>query len=174
MKKKLHQLASTDPLTALPNRLIFLKQLALEAEKATRMPTYSVVVLMLDLDFFKRINDQYGHATGDAMLKAFAGILKDNSRVIDLPARLGGEEFAVLLAGADQKDGLAMAERLREQVAELVIEHPAGSVQITVSIGAALILKDDFNGEASLNRADAALYVAKDRGRNQTCWFSDA
>jgi diguanylate cyclase (GGDEF)-like protein len=91
---------------------------------------------MLDLDFFKRVNDTYGHATGDAVLKAFAEIAQNNSRSIDVPARLGGEEFAILLSGADKEDALAMAERLRKQVAEMVIDHEAGPVKITLSIGA--------------------------------------
>lgn len=122
------------------------------------------------LDFFKRVNDTYGHATGDAVLKAFAEIALNNSRAIDVTARLGGEEFAILLAGADKHDALAMAERLREQVAAIVIDHEAGPVRVTVSIGAAAILADDVNGDAVLHRADAALYEAKDRGRNQTYW----
>jgi diguanylate cyclase (GGDEF)-like protein len=126
---------------------------------------------MLDFDFFKRINDTYGHAVGDAVLKTFAEIARNNSRAIDIPARLGGEEFAILLAGADKNDALTIAERLRQQVAEIVIDHEAGPVQITVSIGAAILLSDDVNSEAALHRADAALYEAKDRGRNQTHWF---
>jgi len=105
------------------------------------------------------------------VLKTFAEIARNSSRSIDIPARLGGEEFAILLSGADKNDALIMAERLREQVAEIVIAHEAGPVQITVSIGAACVLADDINGEGVLHRADVALYEAKERGRNQTCWF---
>jgi diguanylate cyclase (GGDEF)-like protein len=125
---------------------------------------------MLDLDFFKRINDTYGHAAGDAVLKAFAEIARSNSRAIDVPARLGGEEFAILLTGAGKIDAMTVAERLREQVAAILIDHEAGPVQITVSIGAAALSADDINAEAVLHRADAAMYEAKDRGRNQTYW----
>jgi len=170
MEAQLQKLASTDSLTGLLNRRVFLERLEQERAKVARLPHYVAVLLMLDLDFFKRINDTYGHATGDAVLKAFAEIALNNSRAIDVPARLGGEEFAILLAGADKHDALAMAERLREQVAEIVIDHEAGPVRVTVSIGAATILADDMNGEAVLHRADAALYEAKDRGRNQTYW----
>ncbi|MGZ8947645.1 MAG: GGDEF domain-containing protein, partial [Methylococcaceae bacterium] len=170
MEEQLQKLASTDPLTGLFNRRVFLERLEQERAKVARLPHYSAVLLMLDLDFFKRVNDTYGHATGDAVLKAFAEITRNNSRAIDVPARLGGEEFAILLSGADKNDALTMAERLREQVAEIVIDHQAGPVQITVSIGAATLLADDINDEAVLHRADAALYEAKDRGRNQTYW----
>ena len=96
--------------------------------------------------------------------------MHNNSRAIDIPARLGGEEFAILLTGADKHDAMVMAERLREQAAAIVVNHETGPVQITVSIGAATLLTDDKNGEAVLHRADAALYEAKDRGRNQTYW----
>ncbi len=171
MEAQLQKLASIDPLTGLFNRRVFLEQLEQERAKVARLRYYSTVLLMLDLDFFKRVNDTYGHATGDVVLKAFAEIARNNSRTIDIPARLGGEEFAILLDGADKKDAMTMAERLRQQVAEIVIDHEAGPVQITVSIGAAILLADDINGEAVLHRADAALYEAKDRGRNQTYWF---
>lgn len=170
MEAQLQKLASTDPLTGLFNRRVFLEQLERERAKVARLPHYSSVLLMLDLDYFKRVNDAYGHATGDAVLKAFAEVVRKTSRAIDIPARLGGEEFAILLTGACKKDALTMAERLREQVAETVVDHKTGPVKITVSIGAATLLADDMNGEAVMHRADAALYEAKDRGRNQTYW----
>ncbi|MEE7624964.1 diguanylate cyclase [Methylobacter sp. Wu8] len=171
MEAQLQKLASTDSLTGLFNRRVFLEQLEQERAKVARLSHYSAVLLMLDLDFFKRVNDDFGHATGDAVLKAFAEIARNASRAIDIPARLGGEEFAILLSGADKNDALSMAERLREQVAATIIDHRVGPVQITVSIGAASVLADDISGEAVLHRADAALYEAKDRGRNQICWF---
>jgi two-component system cell cycle response regulator len=171
MEAQLQKLASTDPLTGLYNRRVFLEQLEKERAKVARLLHYSAVLLMMDLDFFKRVNDSYGHATGDAVLKAFADIARNNSRSIDIAARLGGEEFAILLAGADKKDALTMAERLRQQVADIVIDHEAGPVNVTVSIGAAILLADDANAEAVLHRADEALYEAKDRGRNRIYWF---
>ncbi|HEY8219264.1 MAG TPA: diguanylate cyclase [Methylobacter sp.] len=170
MEAQLQKLASTDPLTGLFNRRVFLERLEQERAKVARLPHYVAVLLMLDLDFFKRVNDTYGHATGDAVLKAFAEIVRNNSRAIDVPARLGGEEFAILLTGADKNDAMTMAERLRKQVAAILIDHEAGPVQITVSIGAAALSAGDIKAEAVLHRADAALYEAKDRGRNQTYW----
>ncbi|MGZ5008565.1 MAG: GGDEF domain-containing response regulator [Methylobacter sp.] len=171
MEAQLQKLASTDPLTGLANRRVFLELLEQERAKVARLPHYSAVLLMMDLDFFKRINDDYGHATGDAVLTLFADIARNSSRTIDVPARLGGEEFAILLSGADKNDAMIMAERLREQVAAAVIDHQAGPVRITVSIGATVLLADDSNSEAVLHRADVALYEAKEKGRNRTCWF---
>lgn len=174
MEAQLQKLASTDPLTELANRRVFLELLEQERAKVARLSHYSAALLMMDLDFFKRINDNYGHATGDAVLKVFADIARNSSRAIDVPARLGGEEFAILLSGADKNDAMVMAERLRQKVAEAVIDHEAGPVNITVSIGATALLAEDVNGEAVLHRADVALYEAKDRGRNRSCWFDSS
>jgi diguanylate cyclase (GGDEF)-like protein len=170
-KVQLQELADTDPLTGLFNRRVFLEQLEQERAKVARLSNYSVVLLMLDLDFFKRINDIYGHASGDAVLKAFADVARNISRTIDIPARLGGEEFAILLIGADENDSQIIAERFRKQIEEIVIAHELGLIRITVSIGAACVLADDINGEAVMNRADTALYEAKEKGRNQICFF---
>lgn len=171
MEAQLQKLANTDPLTQLFNRRVFLEQLEQEIEKVARLPDYSVVLLMLDLDFFKRINDTYGHAAGDEVLIAFAKIASNNVRSIDVLARLGGEEFAILLIGTNKNNAQIMAERLREQVADIVISHKLGSIKFTVSIGADCILADDINGEAVMHRADTALYEAKEKGRNQICFF---
>lgn len=171
LEAQLQTLASTDPLTGLFNRRVFLERLEQERAKVARLPNYSAVLLMLDLDFFKRVNDTYGHGTGDEVLKAFADIARSSSRTIDVPARLGGEEFAILLSGADQNDALIVAERLRAQVAAIRIDHEIEPVQITVSIGGTYITADDSNSEMVLHRADAALYDAKDTGRNRVCWF---
>jgi two-component system cell cycle response regulator len=170
LEAQLQKLASTDPLTGLFNRRVFLERLEQERAKVARLPHYVAVVLMLDLDFFKRVNDTYGHATGDAVLKAFAEVVRNNSRAIDVPARLGGEEFAILLTGANKTDAMTVAERLRQQVATILIDHKIGPVRVTVSIGAAALSAGDMNAEMVLHRADAALYEAKDRGRNQTYW----
>ena len=170
LEAQLQKLATTDPLTGLYNRRIFLEQLDLEREKIRRLANYSVVLLMLDLDFFKRINDTFGHAAGDATLKTFADTVNTNLRAIDMAARLGGEEFAILLTGADKEDAHIMAERLRDQVQAIVIDHAFGPVRITVSIGATSILAADSDSEAPMHRADAALYEAKEKGRNQIRW----
>jgi diguanylate cyclase (GGDEF)-like protein len=130
---------------------------------------------MLDLDFFKQVNDTFGHTIGDEVLKNFADIMRKNSRNIDVPARLGGEEFAILLLSTNQHDATIMAERLRKQVENMVIQHPTkGNVKITVSIGASELNPFDTDGEIAWRNADDALYLAKNRGRNQTCWFENS
>lgn len=169
LEEKLQELANTDPLTGLFNRRIFLERLGQESERITRLGGLAAL-LMLDLDFFKRINDTYGHATGDEVLKRFADIMRKNSRSIDVPARLGGEEFAILLPSTNQQEATIMAERLRKQVEQMVISHLKDNVKITVSIGAAMLHSKYSEGETVLHNADDALYFAKNNGRNQTCW----
>ena len=170
LEEMLYKLANTDPLTGLFNRRVFLERLNQESDRISRLGG-SAVLLMLDLDFFKRINDNYGHATGDEVLKQFANVMSRHSRNIDIPARLGGEEFAFLLPSTGRNEALIMAERLRKEVANIAIPHAKGTVHITVSIGAALLSVHDTDSEIVLNRADSAMYMAKESGRNQVCWF---
>ncbi len=171
-EQMLHKLASTDSLTGLFNRRVFLERLTQESERISRLGGVAAL-LMLDLDFFKRINDTYGHSVGDEVLKRFADVLQKNSRTIDVPARLGGEEFAVLLTSTGRDDAMIVAERLRKQVSEIEIDHPKGVVRLTVSIGAAALFVGDSNGQIIFNRADSAMYAAKESGRNKTCWFEE-
>lgn len=170
LEEKLQKLANTDSLTGLFNRRVFLEHLKQESDRVARLGGLATL-LMLDLDFFKQINDSYGHATGDEALRQFAKIVKSHSRSIDVPARLGGEEFAILLPSTNQNDAEVVAERLRQEVSEIMIEHPKGIVRMTVSIGAALISTCHLDGEVALSHADNALYKAKQAGRNQVCWF---
>ncbi len=172
LEEILYKMANTDPLTGLFNRRVFLERLDQESDRISRLGG-SAVLLMLDLDFFKRVNDTYGHATGDEVLKSFANVVRKNSRNIDISARFGGEEFVILLPNTGRDEALIMAERLRKQVSEIVIEDPKGMVKITVSIGAALLSMRDMDSEIVLNRADSAMYTAKESGRNQICWSED-
>ena len=171
MEALLQSLANTDPLTGLFNRRVFFERLEQEIAKVARLPNYLVALLILDLDFFKRINDTYGHSVGDDVLKEFANIASNNVRSVDVLARLGGEEFAILLIGADKNKAQIMAERLRERVEGSAIDHILGSIKYTISIGADCIFTDEVNGEAVINRADKALFEAKEKGRNKICWF---
>jgi diguanylate cyclase (GGDEF)-like protein/PAS domain S-box-containing protein len=173
MEAQLQRLASTDPLTGLLNRRVFLEHLSQDIARLDRFTCPPIALLMLDLDYFKHINDTYGHATGDAVLREFADIMRSSSRTIDITARLGGEEFAILLPGAGRNEALIVAERLREQTMATIIDHEKGAVRFTVSIGATALLAHDYDSESVLHRADIALYAAKDAGRNQTCWFDD-
>ena len=171
--ENLERLASVDPLTGLFNRRVFLEKLNQEKNRLARKFNASTVLLMLDLDHFKQVNDKYGHRTGDLVLKTFSKIVLENIRILDVPARLGGEEFAILLVGVTKKEAEIIAERLRIQLANTIVNHDFFSVRVTVSIGANLLsVSDDIQGDIELDRADKALYDAKDRGRNQLCWFN--
>jgi len=169
-EEQLQKLANTDPLTDLYNRRFFLDALTQETARLARFENQSAALLMIDLDYFKCVNDTYGHSTGDEVLRQVAHILRQTLRTIDIPARLGGEEFAILLLGASQSDTMVIAERLRQQMTTIAIPHEKGVVRITVSIGAAA-LSADLDGDAVLRQADTALYTAKDAGRNQSCWY---
>jgi len=167
MEAELRALATTDTLTGLPNRRQFMVCLDAEHARVQRLRTISTAVLMLDLDRFKRVNDRYGHATGDALLRHFATIVSDAMRKIDTAGRVGGEEFALILPGADANAAYSFAERLRQIVATTPLDLDGKHIRITVSIGIAVIREDDTDSDAVLIRADQALYRAKEAGRNR-------
>ncbi|NQD36175.1 GGDEF domain-containing protein [Permianibacter sp. IMCC34836] len=162
----LQYLAITDPLTGVLNRKGFLEQAQrlLERQQPGDRP---VAVLMMDLDHFKRINDQHGHAAGDAVLRRFANILREQLRPGDCTGRLGGEEFAALLPGVDGETALHVAERLRSHLDTQAIATAAGLVNVSVSIGVQSSLRPPLSIEWLLQQADQALYQAKHKGRNQ-------
>jgi diguanylate cyclase (GGDEF)-like protein len=122
---------------------------------------------MLDLDYFKRVNDTFGHTVGDAVLRHVAGLARSRLRGIDLFGRLGGEEFAVLLPGTALTGALEFAERLRQHVAENPTPCDNGPIAITVSIGVTELDPQDSGPSNVLARADRALYGAKEAGRNR-------
>ncbi|MBK6639037.1 MAG: sensor domain-containing diguanylate cyclase [Rhodocyclaceae bacterium] len=158
--------AEHDALTDLPNRRAFMPRLRLEHERSTRNKlAYSVA--MLDLDHFKRINDTYGHAAGDAVLKAVATTVLANCRGIDTPARVGGEEFAILLPETSSEDARIMLERIRVAVALLTLPIGTTDVSLTISIGVACSADAQSDCDTVLNLADQALYAAKRHGRNR-------
>jgi two-component system cell cycle response regulator len=128
-----------------------------------------VSVIMLDIDHFKPVNDTYGHASGDEVLKAVAQRVSDGIRDFDLLARYGGEEFVVIMPSTPAEDSIMVAERLRRMIEAKHFEVPGNEtpVSITVSIGAATATDATETAEALLARADTALYQAKDGGRNQ-------
>ncbi|MDZ7641515.1 MAG: diguanylate cyclase [Desulfurivibrio sp.] len=173
-RDEMMRLATTDPLTNLANRRSFMDRLSLEQERFKRFGD-PVGFLMLDLDFFKEVNDTHGHHVGDEVLRQFAALTRQNLRHVDLVGRLGGEEFAVILPGADLKGALHFAERLRcgvgERLREEVCGHrfptSAGILTVTVSIGVAVLRPEDEGVEPVLHRADTAMYRAKENGRNR-------
>jgi diguanylate cyclase (GGDEF)-like protein len=164
---ELLHLASTDFLTGLPNRREFMARMDDQLARLQRDVGESASVLMLDVDHFKQVNDVHGHAAGDAVLRHLSELLRGSQRKIDTPGRMGGEEFALLLPGADLDAAAAFAERLRQRVADSPFEGETGALRVTVSIGIASLNADDLTADAALKRADRALYRAKQAGRNR-------
>lgn len=164
---ELRNLAATDPLTELANRRHFIARLEEAFASHRREADHMVTVLMLDIDHFKRVNDSLGHAAGDAVLKLFSALLRDELRAGDTAGRMGGEEFAVLMPRSDLAAAGVFAERIRQKVAGTVLVMEGRKVAITVSIGLASMAPDDTDAQQVLLRADNALYQAKASGRNR-------
>jgi two-component system cell cycle response regulator len=160
-------LAVTDELTGLYNRRYFDRHLSLMLEKA-REQDRDMAVMLIDMDFFKSVNDNHGHDIGDAVLKEFAQRLRRNIRGVDLACRFGGEEFVVLMPDTDFRQASGVAERVRMAVAERGFETPElRPLTVTCSVGVALNEHQTDTPEMILKRADVALYRAKREGRNR-------
>ena len=155
--------AITDPLTGIFNRRYFEDNIIKEAERSLRLKQPFSLISM-DLDFLKKINDTYGHQYGDIAIKTIANVLKKEARSIDIPARIGGEEFNLLLPGVDSKGAYIAAERIRKSIESQVIETIGG---ITASIGVATFLEHSDRIDELMELADQAMYKAKLNGRNQ-------
>jgi diguanylate cyclase (GGDEF)-like protein/PAS domain S-box-containing protein len=162
----LTRLASTDTLTGLANRRHFIEKVAAEIHRWSRTG-HASALLMVDLDWFKQVNDNWGHAAGDEVLRHFADVLRRSLRRVDLPGRVGGEEFAILLPGSSAEDALAAAERLRRNVENEPALTSFGAIAFTVSIGVTRFVAGDDSPDQPLLRADRALYRAKAAGRNR-------
>ncbi|WP_439576169.1 PleD family two-component system response regulator [Phreatobacter sp.] len=162
------EMAVTDGLTGLHNRRYMENHLATLLEQAA-MRGKPLSVLMLDIDYFKSVNDTYGHDAGDDVLREFAQRLKRNVRGIDLACRLGGEEFVVVMPDTDAGVASIVAERIRSRVAgePFAVQKGENALDITVSIGMAQRLPEDGGADALFRRADQALYRAKRDGRNR-------
>ncbi|HEX9050537.1 MAG TPA: GGDEF domain-containing protein [Anaeromyxobacter sp.] len=163
--EELARLAREDALTGLPNRRAFDEALAREVARAERSGA-PLAAVAIDVDRFKRVNDEHGHAAGDAVLAAVAGRAASALRAGDLLARTGGEEFAALLPGADLAAAAEAAERIRAAVAAADVEAGGVALPVTVSLGCAAREAGE-TGPALLARADARLYAAKAGGRNR-------
>ncbi len=160
-------MALTDPLTGLYNRRYFdvhLQKLLQKNESSRK----SLAVLLLDIDHFRDFNNTYGHAVGDAVLKIFAGRLQDSLRSFDLVARLGGEEFVVILPDVSTEMAYFIGERLRKSIADeaFICNVEGGQVRVTTSIGGTIVQPGIADAEGILKEADDALYQAKNLGRN--------
>ncbi len=160
-------MAVIDELTGLYNRRYFDRHMSIMLQKAQSQGR-ELAVVMLDIDFFKSVNDTFGHSVGDQILKEFSLRLQRNIRGVDLACRYGGEEFVVLMPDTNQGQAHDVAERVRQAVAEKQFGvAPNRSVSITVSVGVAMNELDDETPDTMLKRADVALYRAKNQGRNR-------
>ncbi|AWK85676.1 diguanylate cyclase [Azospirillum thermophilum] len=165
---KLNRLATQDPLTGVLNRRRFLELARMEMRRAKRHRR-ALSLFLLDLDRFKQVNDTHGHAAGDEVLCTVVARARAVLRDADQVARFGGEEFVVLLPETDEDGALAVAERLRRAIAGLPVDVDGLPVQVTASIGVASWAAAEPSLEHTLRRADAALYEAKQAGRNRVC-----
>lgn len=159
---RLHDLSVTDELTGVANRRLLIERLAREVERARRSER-PLSALMVDLDHFKRVNDELGHLRGDDVLRGIARVLAENVRRLDTVGRYGGEEFALLLPDSPRAQALLVAEKLRSAVTEIA----PGGVRLTVSVGVATLPDDATTGEALIDAADRALLAAKRAGRDR-------
>lgn len=165
---ELNRLATTDTLTGLANRTNFFTLAGQELARARRYEL-PLSCLMLDLDYFKQVNDGHGHAAGDAVLVQLGARLRGLLRDIDIAGRVGGEEFAILLPQTEEAQALLVAERIRHAVAAEPFRHGALALPVTISIGVASFGAEPMDIDALLARADAGLYEAKRGGRDRVC-----
>jgi diguanylate cyclase (GGDEF)-like protein len=166
-KHEAESLARTDPLTELNNRRAFFELAPSQLNNAHRLG-YPLSLVMLDIDHFKRINDSYGHAVGDTVLVSVGGLLRQFTRESDLVGRLGGEEFAILLSASDRIAAEEYAERLRERLAQIDFAATGHEFSITASLGISQYQPRHDSIDSLLERADSALYDAKNQGRNRS------
>ncbi|MCW9047987.1 MAG: GGDEF domain-containing protein [Gammaproteobacteria bacterium] len=163
LQLELIQLANTDKLTGACNRLYFDERLKQEIDRAKRYKQIFSVIY-LDLDHFKRVNDKFGHGTGDEVLKSFSKMVKSQNRESDIFARFGGEEFIILTQMADKKSAYNLYERIKKAVKDYEYK-PSEKITFSAGIAEFNIEKDTI--KSFLERADNALYKAKEGGRNR-------
>ena len=161
-----HEIANTDVLTFLPNRRKIITDLQEEVIRSNRYGT-PLTISILDIDHFKKVNDTYGHTTGDETLRTVASRLRDHIRHPDMIGRYGGEEFLIVLPNSELKAAAEQASRLCREIRTTQIETNNNTLLVTVSIGIAQFRIKQENWEGFLHRADEALYQAKNNGRDQ-------
>lgn len=174
LEQRILKLATTDSLTGVLNRRAFFERMEQEIDRSLRENT-SLSLILTDIDYFKKVNDRYGHQMGDTVLKRFTEQSLNSSRPYDFVGRYGGEEFVICLPGADISLSGSVAERMRSKVEEMKIMLPdaSQSIRITASFGVTSFLMGSKEKVDSLiKRADNALYKAKSEGRNRVCMES--
>lgn len=161
------EVARTDPLTGLANRRKFEEIYAHSIEWTDRHEGTHLALVLVDIDFFKKVNDTYGHEAGDAVLQAVARVLVKDRRAVDAVARLGGEEMALILPHTSADGAREVAERLRERIERTMVHTNVGQIQVTASFGVAVYGSRGGHADKVFERADKALYAAKHLGRNR-------
>jgi diguanylate cyclase (GGDEF)-like protein/PAS domain S-box-containing protein len=167
-EKKLRQLAYQDPLTGLLNRRSFSERVDCEISRSHRYKS-ELSYMIIDIDRFKMINDAHGHWIGDAVLKEFANKIVSLLRENDFIGRIGGEEFAIVLPNTSEKAAQEMGERIRKEVEKHIVRYKDTSINFTVSIGISNLALEEKSIENVFCRADTALFLAKNSGRNRVC-----
>ncbi len=164
--KELQRLATTDPLTGLVNRRHFEEKISVEMSRIKRYDK-KACLLNLDMDNFKTVNDKFGHPAGDALLKGIAALLREQRRQTDVIARMGGEEFALLLVETDEEKGRIVAEKIRKKIKQKTFIIEGHKINITASVGMTLIDRNTASYAEAYKYADRALYKAKAKGKDR-------
>jgi diguanylate cyclase (GGDEF)-like protein/PAS domain S-box-containing protein len=172
LQEELERQATIDELTGVSNRRNFLKLALIELKRAIRLK-HSLAIVLIDIDYFKHINDTYGHAAGDQALLAFTKNCLKNIREIDVLARIGGDEFALLLPEASRAQAYIVAERIRAGSITQSIDLDGKQVSITISSGIAILSGEEESLDKLLSQADQALYRAKEEGRNKVVCYDE-
>jgi diguanylate cyclase (GGDEF)-like protein len=171
--EQLYTAANKDFLTQIYNRKYFLDRLKMEFSYARRHET-ALSLLLMDLDFFKKVNDTHGHLAGDAILKQFTNEISTSKRHEDLFARYGGEEFVVLLRGTPKETAIQIAEKIRAKIEQFPFQAEEASLNLTVSIGLVTFFRNNYkNDETFLRAVDSLLYRAKKEGRNRVYYSKE-
>jgi diguanylate cyclase (GGDEF)-like protein len=165
-QKRLKHIAVTDELTGLKNRRQIIEQMNKEYQRAVRTGG-TLSLILLDIDHFKRVNDSYGHAVGDRVLRAVAEEMQDGLRTYDLLGRIGGEEFLIASPGSALDEAAGLADRIRQKIKGRTIQDRTREITVTVSAGVTSLSEQDASADAILQRADEALYLAKQQGRDR-------
>jgi len=164
-QRRLEDMATTDKLTGMANRQVF-DMLFNQVYRSSKRRGKELAAIMFDIDYFKQVNDSYGHPTGDVVLKTLSQTVKNQIRESDILFRWGGEEFLILLPECEQEKALELAENIRHAVEQHQVTFAGKTLSVTISLGVAKMLDED-NEEDLINRADKALYKAKEKGRNR-------
>ena len=171
--ERLQTLTQIDPLTGLYNHGYLLEILEREMERSRRTGV-PVSLIMIDLDYFKKINDTYGHEAGNNVLKTISNVIRDTIRRIDIPCRYGGEEFSIILPGTHLLTGVRAADRLRAGMENKMIQIEGEQLRVTASVGVdSYALGDNLSAHEFITRADNFLLEAKEGGRNMVCYDRD-